>query len=286
MHENNPTWGFYNRKTGKVVPAYLVLGNDTPATLKDFIAEFHEFNVSNVEIEKVNEGFCIDMVKLLAPIYNPKRNIFCVGKNYSEHIRELDPDERKKVNDAGYPAFFTKATNTVTGPYDSIPLHENLTAEVDYEAELGVIIGKRCSDIKAENAYDYVFGYTIINDVTARDLQKKHLQWFKGKSLDGFCPMGPWIVTKDEIEDPMNLNITCRVNGELRQNSNTCNMIESISSLISNLSKGLTLEPGDILATGTPSGVGMGFNPPKFLKKGDVVRIEIEKIGYIENTAL
>ena len=226
------------------------------------------------------------MVKLLAPIYNPKRNIFCVGKNYSEHIRELDPDERKKVNDAGYPAFFTKATNTVTGPYDSIPLHENLTAEVDYEAELGVIIGKRCSDIKAENAYDYVFGYTIINDVTARDLQKKHLQWFKGKSLDGFCPMGPWIVTKDEIEDPMNLNITCRVNGELRQNSNTCNMIESISSLISNLSKGLTLEPGDILATGTPSGVGMGFNPPKFLKKGDVVRIEIEKIGYIENTAL
>lgn len=146
-----------------------------------------------------------------------------------------------------------------------------------------MIIGRRGINIPEEKAIEYVFGYTILNDLTARDLQKNHVQWFKGKSLDGFCPMGPWIVTKDEIGYPVELEIRTWVNGELRQHSNTKHMIFDIAKLISILSQGMTLEPGDILATGTPSGVGMGFNPPKLLKPGDVVRIEIEKIGYIEN---
>ena len=226
-------------------------------------------------------------VKLLAPIPAPHRNIFCVGKNYRDHAREFSNSgyEAGAVKGAeidSHPAVFTKPSNTVVGPDDIVQLHAHITSSVDYEAELALIIGKEGRDIKKERAYDHIFGYTIVNDVTARDRQRNHKQWFLGKALDTFCPMGPWIATSDEL-DPENLDVKCWVNGELRQNSNTKQLIFDIPTLIETLSAGIELQPGDVIATGTPAGVGIGFNPPKFLQKGDVVRIEIENVGVLEN---
>ncbi|MBM7581610.1 2-keto-4-pentenoate hydratase/2-oxohepta-3-ene-1,7-dioic acid hydratase in catechol pathway [Caldicoprobacter guelmensis] len=279
-------WGIVRPELGLICPALLWLDDRAPLTLLEFIrlsgASDGKMLLPEAPLPS-DQWLSLDDVELLAPIPNPARNIFCVGKNYLDHIEELNKDRNISGLNTKYPQYFTKATHTVTGPFAEISLHSNVTSQVDYEAELAVIIGKRGINIPEEEAMDYVFGYTILNDVTARDLQRNHNQWFKGKSLDGFCPMGPWIVTKDEIGDPVELNISSKVNGELRQSSNTRNMIFSIPKLISILSQGLTLEPGDILATGTPAGVGMGFDPPRFLKPGDVVRIEIEKIGYIEN---
>ena len=168
------------------------------------------------------------------------------------------------------------------GPSAKIPRHVGVTAQLDYEAELGVVIGKGGRGIKKADAMNYVFGYTVINDFTARDLQKLHRQWFLGKSLDGFCPMGPFVITSDEVNG-QNIDIKCWVNGELRQNSNTSKLIFDIPTLIETLSAGIELQPGDVIATGTPAGVGIGFNPPKFLQKGDVIRIEIQNVGVLEN---
>ena len=179
------------------------------------------------------------------------------------------------------PIFFTKATTSVIGPEEEIDSHPAATKEVDYEGELGVIIGKRCTNVAAEDAMKYVYGYTIINDVTARDLQKKHVQWFKGKSLDTFCPMGPTVMVGDW---PVPFTIYTKVNGHLRQEGSTNDLIFSIPRLIEVLSDGMTLLPGDVIATGTPQGVGMGQNPPQFLKKGDVVEITIDPIGTLKNT--
>jgi 2-keto-4-pentenoate hydratase/2-oxohepta-3-ene-1,7-dioic acid hydratase in catechol pathway len=176
------------------------------------------------------------------------------------------------------PVFFTKAPTSVNGPYDPIPWDTHVTQQVDYEAELGVVIGAAGKNIPAAKALDHVFGYTIINDVSARDLQKEHLQWFKGKTLDGFCPMGPWIVTADEFRDPQTKNISLRVNGVTKQSSNTKHMIFSVAVTIQSLSKGMTLEPG-----GTPEGVGLGRTPPEYLQDGDLVETEIEGIGVLKN---
>jgi 2-keto-4-pentenoate hydratase/2-oxohepta-3-ene-1,7-dioic acid hydratase in catechol pathway len=226
-------------------------------------------------------------VRLRAPIAVPRRNIFCVGKNYREHAKEFSRSgfEAGAVQGAEideYPAVFSKGPNTVVGPRDEVQLHANVTSSVDYEAELAVIIGVGGRDILVDRAYSHVFGYTIVNDVTARDRQKNHKQWYLGKTLDGFCPMGPWITTADEL-DPEDLQVDCWVNGERRQHANTSDLIFDIPHLISTISAGLALVPGDIIATGTPAGVGIGFSPPKFLKHGDVVAIEISKLGKIEN---
>lgn len=226
-------------------------------------------------------------VHLEAPIGRPRRNIICVGKNYGEHAREFSQSgfEAGAVKGAeidAYPAVFTKGPNTVVGPRDEVDLHAGITSSVDYEVELAVIIGKAGVDIDRAEAYDHVFGYTVVNDVTARDRQKNHKQWFLGKTLDTFCPMGPWIATADEI-DPENLDVKCWVNGELRQSANTRDLIFDIPTLIATISAGQRLVPGDIIATGTPAGVGIGFNPPRFLKSGDVVAMEITGIGRIEN---
>jgi len=272
-------WGAVIPDKGVIYPAKEVFGVGAPDTLLEFIREGGRPG----PFSSPEQGIRMDQVRVLAPIPNPVRNIFCVGKNYLDHIIEFAKQDESEKKPLEHPAFFTKATNTVIGAFDDIPSHPGITDQVDYEAELAVIIGKRGINIPVNEAMDYVFGYTILNDVTARDLQKNHLQWFKGKSLNGFCPMGPWIATRDEIPEPVELSIKSWVNGELRQDSNTRRMIFDIPALISILSQGMTLEPGDILATGTPSGVGMGFDPPKFLKTEDVVRIEIEKIGYIEN---
>jgi 2-keto-4-pentenoate hydratase/2-oxohepta-3-ene-1,7-dioic acid hydratase in catechol pathway len=227
-------------------------------------------------------------VTLLAPIPVPHRNIFCVGKNYRDHAREFSNSgyEAGAVKGAeidSHPAVFTKPANTVVGPNDAVQLHPHITSSVDYEAELALVIGKGGRDIKKEHAYDHIFGYTIVNDVTARDRQRNHKQWFLGKALDTFCPMGPWIATGDEL-DPENLDVKCWVNGELRQNANTRDLIFDIPTLVATISAGLTLKSGDVIATGTPAGVGLGFNPPKFLRPGDKVSISISHLGTLTNT--
>jgi 2-keto-4-pentenoate hydratase/2-oxohepta-3-ene-1,7-dioic acid hydratase in catechol pathway len=222
-------------------------------------------------------------IELLAPIIKPNRNIFCLGINYREHAYEFEKttDASKAIpND---PIVFSKLPTTVIGPNQPILSHSQVTSELDYEGEFAIIIGKEGTYIPKEDAFDYIFGYTIINDVTARDLQRKHKQWLLGKGLDSFGPMGPYIVTKDQLQDPQNLSLRTKVNGEIRQNSNTELLIFDIPTIIATLSKGITLKPGDIIATGTPKGVGMGFEPPKFLNPGDVVEIEIEGIGVLRN---
>ncbi len=230
------------------------------------------------EKDKVIAPISLKDVRLEVP-FHPRRNVLCIGKNYQAHVKEFDQDVNAKNPDN--PIFFTKATTSVIGPNEEIDSHPSVTKEVDYEGELGVIIGKTCTNVAEEDAMKYVYGYTIINDVTARDLQKKHLQWFRGKSLDTFCPMGPTVMIGDW---PVPFTIYTKVNDHLRQEGSTTDLIFSIPKLISILSDGMTLQPGDVIATGTPQGVGMGLNPPQFLKKGDVVEITIDPIGTLRNT--
>ncbi len=228
----------------------------------------------------------LNKVRLLAPIPRPRRNIFCVGLNYQDHVREFQKsgfDASGKTNAPEHPIFFTKMPTAVIGPGAVIPARLDPTGSVDYEVELAVVIGPGGRDIKKADAHKHVYGYTIVNDVTSRIQQKQYGQWFLGKSLDGFCPMGPWLVTADEIEDVTRLRLQTRVNGELRQNNVVGDLIFDIPTLIETLSAGRTLEPGDLIATGTPTGVGIGFKPPKFLKKGDVVTLTIDKLGTLEN---
>ena len=222
--------------------------------------------------------------QLLAPLSTLKRNILCVGWNYLEHFNER---EQKHIDLPLKPTIFTKSTGTIAGPYEEIPLPENYTNKFDYEAELAVIIGKQGKNIKEEEAENHIFGYMCANDLSARDVQHNHGgQWFMGKSLDKSCPTGPCLVTKDEIKDMQNLNITCKVNNVIVQSSNTNLMIFSIQSIISEISKAMTLEKGDIILTGTPPGIGAKRNPPLLLKNGDIVKVEIDKIGFIENVII
>ncbi len=214
---------------------------------------------------------------LLAPIPRPRKNIFCMGRNYADHAAE----HGAAVAEA--PILFSKATTTVNGPYDPIEIDPAVSDRLDWEVELGVVLGRAGKNIAAAQALDYVFGYTVINDISARDLQFRHQQWFKGKSLDGSCPMGPWIVTADEISDPHDLRLRLRVNGVTKQDANTSLMIFKLPAIIAALSAGMTLEPGDIIATGTPSGVGDARKPPEYLQPGDVVEAEIDGIGALRN---
>jgi 2-keto-4-pentenoate hydratase/2-oxohepta-3-ene-1,7-dioic acid hydratase in catechol pathway len=222
-------------------------------------------------------------VRLLAPIPNPRRNIMCLGLNYAEHAVESAVAGGTQAELPEFPIIFTKATTAANGPFDAIPFDASVSDKLDWEVELGVVIGQLGANISAERALDHVFGYMVINDVSARDLQRRHKQFFKGKSLDGACPMGPWIVTADEVSDPNQLGIRCRVNGTLKQDSNTKHMIFDVQATIMHLSIGMSLLPGDIIATGTPSGVGFARTPPEFLKPGDVVECEVEQIGAIRN---
>lgn len=222
---------------------------------------------------------------LMAPIAVPRKNVFCVGRNYAEHIAEGDRAQKQKVGVTEYPVFFTKPPTSVVPPDGDVLIFPSVSQATDYEVELAVVIGKTGRNISKAHAYEHVFGYTILNDITARDIQRRHGgQYFKGKGLDGSCPIGPYIVTSDEISDPHALSIGLTVNGEQRQNGNTADMIFDIPTLIESVSEGLTLEPGDIIATGTPSGVGYAMDPPQFLKDGDTVICEIEKIGKLRNT--
>ncbi|MBA2965169.1 MULTISPECIES: fumarylacetoacetate hydrolase family protein [Ramlibacter] len=224
-------------------------------------------------------------VKLEAPIPLPRRNVWCVGRNYHAHAKELAASVFKDnaANVQEWPIVFTKVPETVTGPYDTVAMPgAAVSTQIDYEAELVVVIGRGGKNIARADAMQHIFGYTICNDVTARDVQMRHQQWDMGKSFDTFCPMGPWIVTADEM-DGRKSRVRCWVNDELRQDAPTENMIFDIPTLIETVSRGITLLPGDLIATGTAAGVGMGFKPPRYLGAGDVVRIEIDGIGSIEN---
>jgi len=221
---------------------------------------------------------------LLAPIPTPRRNIFCLGLNYAAHAAESQRAKGQPVKLPEVPVFFTKATTAVNGPFADIPFDAHVSEQIDWEVELAVVIGKRGKNIRRPNAMEHVFGYTVINDVSARDIQNAHGgQFFKGKSLDGACPMGPWIVTRDEVPDPHALPLRCRVNGVTKQDSTTADFIFNIPAMIEWLSRGMTLLPGDVIATGTPAGVGSARTPPEFLKPGDVVECEVEGVGTIRN---
>lgn len=227
----------------------------------------------------------IHTVRLNAPIPDPRRNLWCVGRNYHAHAKELQTSVFKDndANPESWPIVFTKVPECVVGPYDVVSMPgAEVSEQIDYEAELTVVIGKGGKNIRREEALQHVFGYTIVNDVTARDVQMRHQQWDMGKSFDTFCPMGPWLVTADEF-DGTRTRVRCWVNGELRQDGPTENFIFDIPTLIETISRGITLYPGDIIATGTPAGVGLGMKPPRFLKAGDVVRVEVDGLGAIEN---
>ena len=248
---------------------------------------------SPAELKKLAEGaydasarLPLEKVRVLSPIPEPKQDVLCLGLNYLAHANEARSFSAAFASKEGWPVYFSKRVSYAPGDGEGIPAHEDLTEQLDYEVELAVIIGRDAKNVSMENARDYVFGYTVLNDVTARDLQNRHVQWYFGKSLDGFNPMGPCIVTADEFDFPPALRITSSVNGEVRQDANTNMLIHSIAKIVSQFSQGVTLKAGTIIATGTPKGVAMGMEKPRFLKKGDAVVCEIEGIGRLTNTVV
>ena len=232
----------------------------------------------------VGEAIPLSQVTLLSPIPHPRQDVICLGINYKAHAQEAERYSEAFLKEKPIPIYFSKRVSEAVAPEGFIESHPGLVERLDYEAELALVIGKRAKNVPAEAAGEYIFGYTVLNDVSARVLQTSHKQWYFGKSLDGFTPIGPCIVTADEISFPPKLKITAAVNGELRQDSTTDLLITGIPEIIAELSSGMTLLPGTIIATGTPSGVGMGFDPPKFLKSGDVVECTVEGIGTLRNT--
>jgi len=268
-------------------PRVGVLVGDSEVRALPFagMIELIEAGRKAVKVPRKGKPLKLSSLRVLAPIPRPRKNVFCVGWNYVEHFEEgrkmrVGPQQEMPA----HPTFFTKAVSSVNGPYDRIPLHAGVTEKLDWEVELGVVIGRRGTNIAEADAMRYVFGYTVINDVSAREVQRRHgQQGFKGKSLDGLCPMGPWLVAADEVKDPADLRVTSRVNGVTKQDSNTRHMYFKIPRLIAELSAGLTLEPGDIISTGTPEGVGHARTPPEFMKAGDVLETEIPGIGLLRN---
>ena len=234
--------------------------------------------------EAAGAAITLSDVRLQAPLPLPRRNLWCVGRNYHAHAKELQTSVFKDndANPESWPIVFTKVPECVVGPHDDVNIPLGVSDQIDYEAELAVVIGKGGKNIAKADAMSHVFGYTVVNDVTARDVQIRHQQWDMGKSFDTFCPMGPWIVSADEF-DGTKTRVRCWVNGELRQDGPTENMIFDIPTLIETISRGITLYPGDVIATGTPAGVGMGMKPPRYLSAGDVVRVEVDGLGAIEN---
>lgn len=245
-------------------------------------------NTEDLEVLKkkrdINIGICIEDITFCPPIPNPKKDLICIGLNYTKHVEESQKFKNVDYGKREKSVYFSKRVDRAVPHNGFIQSHDDITGQLDYEAELTVIIGKEGRYIPRDKVFDYIFGFTIMNDVSARDIQNAHKQFYFGKSLDGFCPMGPWIVTRDEFSEPVHVNVKSYVNGELRQDANTKDLIFDIPHIISELSQGITLCPGDIILTGTPSGVGMGIQPPKWLKSGDVVECEVEGIGVLKNT--
>lgn len=272
----------YRAADGQIRPGVLeddMIRTITTSSLRDYIALApHE----RIAWHAPDALVALADVTLDAPV-RPARNVFCVGRNYLEHALEGARAFGRELKLPTVPTFFTKAPSAIAAPNSTLHL-STVSREYDYEAELAVVIGAECRDVTEAEARHVVFGYTALNDVTARDLQREHGQWFKGKSLDDSCPIGPWIVTPDEVGDPGALELRLRRNGIEKQHSNTSKMIFPVARLVAELSKGMTLLPGDVIATGTPEGVGFARNPPEFLADGDILQVEIERIGILKNT--
>ena len=250
--------------------------------VSDFLKTELSGGTGGLKASRYQDGmYRLDEIRWHAPIPRPSKNVFCVGLNYLTHIEEGARGTEAKRQEAL--VFFTKAPTSIVGPYDDIPWDRSVTQQVDWEVELGVILGVDGRDIPCSAALEHVFGYTVINDVSARDLQKSHHQFFKGKSLDGFCPICPLVVTADEFGDPQDKQMALRVNGVVKQRGNTRDMIFPVDALIESLSHGLTLEAGDIIATGTPDGVGFARTPPEYLQDGDIMETDIAGIGTMRN---
>ena len=268
---------------GRLLP--LPRLSDFPATMLDLIAAGPDTwqRLDQALAATAETGVPLDDVELLAPIPRPPKNVICLGLNYAAHAAEHYGRTGREVQLPEAPVVFTKAPTSVNGPFADVVCDPTVTQELDWEVELAVVIGRPGRQIPVERALEHVFGYMVLTDVTARDLQRRHRQYFLGKSLDGACPTGPWIVTADEVPDPQALSLRSRVNGVVKQSDSTANMIFDVATTVSILSQGMTLEAGDIIATGTPEGVGFARTPPEFLQPGDVVECEIEGIGAIRN---
>ena len=282
LHHKIPSVGLVSADCQTVTPFVLPMHAAALGALP-----IVELMASGSALPLLGEPIAMADVVLTAPIPKPRRNIFCVGKNYTAHAKEFagsgfDSSAKSGGDIPTVPIIFSKVPECVVGPNGTIALPVGVSDAIDYEAELAVIIGRGGKGIQAAHAMQHVWGYTIVNDVTARDWQSRHQQWHMGKSFDTFCPMGPWLVSADAC-DGSNTAVRCFVNGELRQDARTTDLIFNIPTLIETLSAGITLYPGDIIATGTPVGVGIGFKPPKYLVSGDIVRVEIDGIGHIEN---
>lgn len=281
IYEGTESVGFLNKEKTGIIPASKVIKSDFNLDMTGIIELFNDINLEelNKKIASCKDVIELGNVKVLSPIPYPKRNVFCLGNNYLDHINEIEDEVVPEK-----PIYFSKIAYPAIGHGEYVESHYPVTKELDYEAELAVIIGKECQNVSKEEAESCIFGYSIANDISARDLQATHGQWFKGKTLDTFCPIGPYIVHKSHIAFPPKLKIQSYVNNELRQDGNTGDLIFDIPTIISDLTHGIKLYPGDIILTGTPSGVGEGFNPPKYLKAGDTVDCIVEGIGTLSNT--
>jgi 2-keto-4-pentenoate hydratase/2-oxohepta-3-ene-1,7-dioic acid hydratase in catechol pathway len=269
---------------GSAIPIRALAGRDDALDVASLIAR----PLEGAEAALLLRSKAVDEpVKWLPPILRPPKNVLCVGKNYVEHAKEgAKAEGLAKAEIPSAPIWFSKPHTSLVGSRGAIVHDAAFTNALDYEAELAVVIGRPCRNVSPERALEYVFGYTILNDITARDVQQGRKQWFRGKAADTFAPCGPWIVTADEIPDPQSLDVRTTVNGGIRQNDTTANMIFDVRTLIADLSAGITLEPGDIIATGTPAGVAWGMDEPKYLLPGDEVVVEIERIGQLHNTVM
>ncbi len=285
FYNNIESIGVLSADESKVIPcAELGADFDSLETLAAQISD-EQLAVIGKKLAGYEGGIQLCDVKVMAPIPRPSKDIICLGVNFSEHAKEsVDVMGAEYGGERKYPIYFAKHVNEAVADGDYIDGHFDIVTDLDYEVEMAFIVRKDAKGVKAEDAADYVFGYTIMNDVSARCIQMRHKQWFRGKSFDGFAPMGPYLVTADEFEFPPKINLSCHVNGELRQNTNTELYIHNIPYVIEDLSSAMLIKAGTIISMGTPAGVGMGFKPPRYLKAGDVVECEIEGIGKLTNT--
>lgn len=290
IYQGKPDYGIL-KQNSQIVPLPIILSSlnyEVPPDLLAFIIEFGR--TINSEINSVlsrfaDQAISLTEVKLLSPIRYPRRNVFCVGKNYQDHALEVTEfTNEDSIQLPSHPIYFSKACDVLLGDQEIIEIRQPYARKLDYEVELAVIIAKDGKDIDLNAAEQYIFGYAVSNDISARDLQTARGQWFKGKSLDNSLALGPYLVSAEEIAFPPQLNISAKVNGELRQKSNTANFIFDLTTLISDLSQGMTLRAGDIIMTGTPAGVGVAMKPPQYLKSGDLIEFEIENIGKLTNS--
>jgi 2-keto-4-pentenoate hydratase/2-oxohepta-3-ene-1,7-dioic acid hydratase in catechol pathway len=283
MYQQQPTVSLVDSGQERFWPVVSVVSGVPDEAAADML-KFIEWSCGRAFAPPVSVGIGISEASLCAPIAKPPHNILCVGKNYDAHAREFSSSgfDGSGAPIPEKPIIFTKPFSSINGPRSEVLVPVELGQSLDYEAELAVVIGKKGRFIREEDAADHVWGYTVVNDITARDLQSAHKQWFLGKGIDGFCPMGPWIVTSDEF-DLSNAHVISRVNGEQRQSASVRDLIFDVPTLIATISRSMTLLPGDVIATGTPAGVGIGFTPPKFLRDGDEVECEVTGIGAIRN---